>query len=414
MPEYRRFIAYFYEYINGNKQKNAGFAKVELRNGMWRLLFRLTADTPPEAPVQVYGFVRADGYLLGIPMGVLRPERQLAEEWAYRAESSIGDSAYRLEDLSGIRVADADGRCFMTVWDDEPVQAERFVLELPKAAQGGRDESVAEIITAGEVGEALPEEAESDEAGEAPSEETDSETSERISGEAGDSQPEETVSGDASAALSEEIVVDAADISPSAEELSDDTDVSGAGGILQTEKEIFEKAVSAEGQVHAELSVEMASETVAEMVPEIVPEIAHETVPEMPAQQDNLQQNPPRPEAIDELFRVRSHFEPFADDEITNCVRILPCDIVRLQQEKWQVGRSSFLQHGFYQHRHLLLGQNGAGEYVLGVPGLQNAQEQYMARMFGFDKFKRSRTLECGRVFGYWCRPLQKLPENKE
>lgn len=30
MPEYRRFIAYFYEYIDGKKQKNAGFAKVEL------------------------------------------------------------------------------------------------------------------------------------------------------------------------------------------------------------------------------------------------------------------------------------------------------------------------------------------------------------------------------------------------
>ena len=44
MPEYRRFIAYFYEYIDGKKQKNAGFAKVELRNGMWRILFRLNTE----------------------------------------------------------------------------------------------------------------------------------------------------------------------------------------------------------------------------------------------------------------------------------------------------------------------------------------------------------------------------------
>ena len=44
MPEYKRFIAYFYEYINGKKQKNAGFAKVELRSGMWRILFRLMTE----------------------------------------------------------------------------------------------------------------------------------------------------------------------------------------------------------------------------------------------------------------------------------------------------------------------------------------------------------------------------------
>ena len=64
MPEYRRFIAYFYEYIDGKKQKNAGFAKVELRNGMWRILFRLNTETEPLRPVQAYGFVREQGWQL--------------------------------------------------------------------------------------------------------------------------------------------------------------------------------------------------------------------------------------------------------------------------------------------------------------------------------------------------------------
>ena len=45
MPEYRRFISYFYEYIDGKKQRNTGFAKVELRNGVWRVLFRLTVPS---------------------------------------------------------------------------------------------------------------------------------------------------------------------------------------------------------------------------------------------------------------------------------------------------------------------------------------------------------------------------------
>ena len=111
---------------------------------------------------------------------------------------------------------------------------------------------------------------------------------------------------------------------------------------------------------------------------------------------------------MSELFQIRSHVQPFTDTELTDCVMILPCDITRLQQEKWQVGRSSFLQHGFYQYRHLLLGIMEDGEYVLGVPGIQNSQEQYMARMFGFEHFKPSKRLECGKLFGYWCSNLRK------
>ena len=109
MPEYRRFIAYFYEYINGKKQKNVGFAKVELRSGMWRILFRLITDVTPQPPVQVYGFVRESGYLLGVPMGTMRPGREMAEEWAYRAGVPLAKK-YRLEDLSGIWIQSGDQR----------------------------------------------------------------------------------------------------------------------------------------------------------------------------------------------------------------------------------------------------------------------------------------------------------------
>lgn len=107
-----------------------------------------------------------------------------------------------------------------------------------------------------------------------------------------------------------------------------------------------------------------------------------------------------------ELLQKRQPFHPFSDNEITDCVQIMPGDIVRLQQDNWQVGRSSFLQHGYYQYRHLLMGRMADGTYVLGVPGIRNQQENYMAQMFGFDHFKMSRICDCGRAFGYWWRPL--------
>ena len=87
MSEYRRLIAYFYEYIEGKKRKNTGFAKVELRNGTWRILFRLTAPVHPRPPVEVYGFVRTGDVLLGLPMGNMRSGREMMEEWAYHDDT---------------------------------------------------------------------------------------------------------------------------------------------------------------------------------------------------------------------------------------------------------------------------------------------------------------------------------------
>ena len=134
MPEYRRFIAYFYEYIDGKKQKNAGFAKVELRNGMWRILFRLNTETEPLRPVRAYGFVREQGWQLGLYMGSMRPGMVRMEEWAYRADIPVWQGKYGFASLAGIWIQNEDGRRYVTVWDDEPVFTDRFVLALPKEA----------------------------------------------------------------------------------------------------------------------------------------------------------------------------------------------------------------------------------------------------------------------------------------
>ena len=37
MADYHRFVAYIYEYVNGKKMQNTGFAKIELRNAICRI-----------------------------------------------------------------------------------------------------------------------------------------------------------------------------------------------------------------------------------------------------------------------------------------------------------------------------------------------------------------------------------------
>ncbi len=328
MPEYRRFVSYFCEYVDGKKQKSAGFAKVELRNEMWRILLKLTAQIRQDASVQVCGFVRESGYLLMIPLGALRPVQEVAEEWAFRADAPIGEGTYRLEDLAGIRIESSDGRCFVTVWDDEGIELNRFVSELPEQESVGTQETL----------------------------ETQAEEEAQETMEAAEMQAGEEASG-------------------TLEESLETMEISET----QAEEEVEE----ASGTPEENLEMTEISETQAEEVSE--------------------------PDgAVEELFEKRTHFQPFSDGEIDRCVMLLPCDIVRLQQENWKVGRSSFLQHGFHQYRHLLLGISGNGTYILGVPGVRNPQEDYMAQMFGYKRFKVSSERGCGQVFGYWCRELQK------
>ena len=392
MPEYRRFVAYFYEYINGKKQKNAGFAKVELRNGMWRILFRLTTEFQPEPPIAVYGFVREQGYLLGLPFGVMRPGREIAEEWAYRSEHTFGTGKYRFADLAGIRIQSGDDRCFITVWDDEGLNLEKFVLEIPKEAEVAA-ENAAEKVKRETTERKVMEKAgnESEGTGREKAEENVSEgaeiekTEENAAERAGREKAEEKMT---EGEQRREAEIKAAEVPK--EKMADDT------------AEVPESKVTDE-------TVKVSESKVADDTTDVSEKSVTETtgVKEMEIKAQKIPENHKNDICAD-IFQKRQHFQPFSDDEMKECVQILPCDIVRLQQDNWQVGRSSFLQHGFYQYRHLLMGRTADGTYILGVPGIRSQQESYMAQMFGFDRFKTAKMCECGRAFGYWCRKLER------
>lgn len=309
MPEYKRFIAYFYEYIDGKKQKSAGFAKVELRSGIWRVLFRLTAAGMPAAPVNVYGFVREGEQILAFPMGTIRPGRESAEEWAYKGGEKLWQERYSFSDLSGIWMQSPEGRSFLTVWDEEPVDLSRF-LDQEKEKEKEKEK----------------------------------------------------------------------------EERPD------AGNL--------EAAAVGHGE----------GETEAENAPKDQPECARN--PEGPkvccwsGGKGGLRCRNRNWNLKEELFEKRESFSPFGEDVFWNCVRIFPCDIGRMQQEGWKTGKNSFLMHGFYHYRHLLLAVTQDKKMLLGVPGIENPQEKYMANMFGFDTFLACREKEPDGPVGYWLREL--------
>lgn len=384
MPEYRRFIAYFYEYINGKKQKNVGFAKVELRSGMWRILFRLMTDVTPQPPVQVYGFVRESGYLLGVPMGTMRPGREMAEEWAYRAGVPLAKK-YRLEDLSGIWIQSGEGRCFLTVWDDEPIEAQRLVMDIPETAQPQKADSGSEEML-------TEDEADSGSEGMQPHTQNVAET-----------QDMSDLQGEAK-------TQDILDF----EEEAKTRDIQDFQGETKTQD-----MQDFQGEAEKQNMSDFQGEAKTQDIPDFQGETEKQDMPNSCSEAEEPEKISQQAadmkcekccdvDVVLELLQKRRPFLTPQNSDFARCVRIMPCDVVRLQQEGYQAGRSSFLQHAFYQYRHLLLAVTPAGEYVLGVPGIQNPQERYMAEMFGYRDFRLPHICGCGRIFGYWCRSLCK------
>ena len=433
MPEYRRFISYFYEYIDGKKQKNTGFAKVELRNNVWRILFRLTVSALPEPPVEVFGFVRAG--------------KEMTEEWAYRADEPVWMGKYNLSDISGIWIRSRDGRCFATVWDDEPVdpawfagykpqeedtdkeertpeaqekdtdRAERIPEAREKNADGAERTPGAQEEEADRVERTPePQEKDTDRAEQTPEvqeknaagnggQHADTEISARLESSEGEAGPKGSAGKEVR--LSDRSGGEIVPEENAGKEIR-------PGG--RTEEEIeTEDAAGKEIRPNSRSGEEAEAEIEAEALSERNPtgETAREeegTVPEeAPAPEP---ENPEDARLWNRFYKNRTPFEPFADQEISSCIRVAPGDIVVLQNARWKTGKNNFLLHGYHNYRHLLIGRRADGRYVLGVPGVMNPQEKYMAAMFGFPDFKYADNQEEDRAFGYWCRLLKKETEN--
>ncbi len=109
----------------------------------------------------------------------------------------------------------------------------------------------------------------------------------------------------------------------------------------------------------------------------------------------------------DKLRREHTRILAFDYEEGCEILTIKPQDIGLLPRDSWIFGNNSFLLHGFYNYRYLILAKlfnaNGTPRYLLGVPGHYYSNEQYMASMFGFPNFvlSKEQPVEDGR-FGFW------------
>lgn len=133
-------------------------------------------------------------------------------------------------------------------------------------------------------------------------------------------------------------------------------------------------------------------------------------LPENRKETENIRAVPVFSDKWEQLKSQYQKVHPFGDER--EFITIEPKDFVVLGEGSQKLVNNSFLLHGFYNYRHLILGKDyqlGSGGKVcfyIGVPGVFFEREKMVAVMFGFEGFETAGPVEIGK-FGYYLRKVE-------
>ena len=446
MSAYHRLISYIYAYEGGIKGKNTGFAKLETRGTSCRIQVSVRRVFAGGSPIGVYLLAGQEE----IRIGTLFVRGGNGEFRAVVNCENIEGSGCNMEECCGLTLHETDSawRAYTTIWEDAVAHAAEVELadvtaekvREQEAEKEGATRKLAENVS-GEVNSAsvgkekLDEASELTRSGEMESQDTSTETEKKEAvnineTDFGISQPqpekledsnleifEDTETMEAVPDISETSDHQEAEVVQEAQTETPQESFQESTQEVQTEtpKESFQESYQeAQTEARRKDSQESTREVRKEMPPDSPPD--HQEA----FQSDSQNQKQPQPDSSKEFSkedpaeslwnRLRAAYPKVTAFECADGCEILvikPQDIGLLPRENWVYGNNSFLLHGYYNYRYLILARLGKsgerGRYILGVPGHYGNNEKYMAAMFGFDRFVRStRQPPRDSRFGYW------------
>lgn len=122
-----------------------------------------------------------------------------------------------------------------------------------------------------------------------------------------------------------------------------------------------------------------------------------------------IREEPVYADKWEQIVKQYSNVHPFKDDRVFVSLQLQ--DLIILPEKDRKLIHNSFLLHGFYNYRHLILGKDyRLGNcmekcFYLGVPGVFFEREKQVAVMFGFEGFECAGAVETGK-FGYYVREV--------
>ena len=446
MSAYHRLISYIYAYEGGIKGKNTGFAKLETRGTSCRIQVSVRRVFAGGSPIGVYLLAGQEE----IRIGTLFVRGGNGEFRAVVNCENIEGSGCNMEECCGLTLHETDSawRAYTTIWEDAVAHAAEVELadvtaEKVREQEAEKEEATRKLAenVSGEVNSAsvgkekLDEASELTRSGEMESQDTSTETEKKEAvnineTDFGISQPQPEKLENSNLEIFEDT-----ETMEAVPDISETSDHQEAEVVQETQTETPQESFQESNQeTQTETPKESSQESYQEAQTEArrkdsqesTWEVRKEMPPDSPPdhqeafQSDSQNQKQPQPDSSKEFSkedpaetlwdRLRVTYPKVTAFECADGCEILvikPQDIGLLPRENWVYGNNSFLLHGYYNYRYLILARLGKpgerGRYILGVPGHYGNNEKYMAAMFGFDRFVRStRQPPRDSRFGYW------------
>ena len=446
MSAYHRLISYIYAYEGGIKGKNTGFAKLETRGTSCRIQVSVRRVFAGGSPIGVYLLAGQEE----IRIGTLFVRGGNGEFRAVVNCENIEGSGCNMEECCGLTLHETDSawRAYTTIWEDAVAHAAEVELadvtaEKVREQEAEKEEATRKLAenVSGEVNSAsvgkekLDEASELARSGEMESQDTSTETEKKEAvnineTDFGISQPQPEKLEDSNLEIFEDT-----ETMEAVPDISEASDHQEAEVVQEAQTETLQESFQESNQeAQTETLQESSQESFQEAQTEArrkdsqesTREVRKEMPPDSPPdhqegfQSDSQNQKQPQPDSSKEFpkedpaeilwDRLRVTYPKVTAFECADGCEILvikPQDIGLLPRENWVYGNNSFLLHGYYNYRYLILARLGKpgerGRYILGVPGHYGNNEKYMAAMFGFDRFVRStRQPPRDSRFGYW------------
>ena len=418
MAGYRRFVSYVYEYRNGKKDGSCGFVKAEVKAGVCHLEIKLQCPgLAPGGKCNVYGFVRKDGLMNGILFGSCITEAGRICYTAEKEAENLEGYGVGIDKLGGLLLIGENAGFWGTQWDDEIIRPENFrewkfpEKEKESDISDGQDNEKMDKkkeVEAEEYTEEKQEEAvlSPESAGQIFSEREDI-ADENLPDSGCRECPELSPESGMPQLTSENSIM-----SPSETLMADSPVMPPESGTAH--------AMASHG--HLKPPVPPRPEPGRPMPPPVPPRPEPgrpmppppepprpepgrpmPPPPEPPRPEPGRPLPPPAPKPSRPASDTSSGCAPFDDCEFQSCKKIRPSDCRSFCRRERGLCNNRFLLYGYESFGHILLCRTRKGKYILGVPGVYNQQERFMAGMFGFPYFKESRQINVpGGKGGYW------------
>ena len=411
MADYQRFVSYIYSYPGGVKDKNVGFAKVEVRSGEMRLNINLRGvytDTPQMFGVHM--LIDRDDAIPGryrlMEVGDCLVNNGMASYAGIFNAGNIENSGYTSSDICGIAVANKGDRYYMmfSMWEDYDINPD--VIEFAGSGVrkygenvgiGGESEDDIDSSGSGEIrglGKGYTEGSEGnkeDDVGSQDNRVSDGENGEVRYAEGGEGNKNGNVVNYASGSQCNKGNYD----KRSGEDMYVGERENDRNGGTRNRGEENTPDIHMQNRYNEELQAMESEEDDTESCG--CPNKVNEKT-----RQDACNER-----LYKKLYSKADYVDAFDDDYFYDCIEVTPQMLSRLPLKDKEIINNSFLIHGYYNFHHLLFGRVCDNEnntnYFIGVPGMYCNRERYMASMFGFSNFKKSHRSDYNNpYFGYW------------